>query len=542
VTASGRVDERRRSSAAHVRSILDKTLDAVIALDGAGLVTFWNPQAEQTFGIAREKAIGRELGGLILPEAGRGVLAALLARLTAEGDANLRVEVEARRADGTSFPLELSITAIPDGGDFTFSAFARDITQRKQDDRERERLLTEAERARTQAETASRVKDEFLSMLSHELRTPLTAIVGWTYLLRGGRLDEATARRGLDAIERNAAAQAQVISDILDLSRMVGAKFRLNVRPVQLAPVAAAAIDPLIPAATAKSLKLQTVLDPGAGLVAGDPDRLRQVVWNLVSNAVKFTPRGGRVTVRVERNPPAGVRLVVEDTGEGISADFLPHVFERFQQGDSSNTRSHGGLGLGLAVARHVVELHGGTIEARSEGEGKGAAFTVVLPLVDPAQLSPAAPAPVGDAAQTASLMADAPDLGGVRVLVVDDGEDVREVVSAVLVQCGAEVQSVGTAGEALNALANFAPHVLVSEVEMRGETGFSLIQKVRALPAQRGGLVPAAALSAYGRTDDRVQALLAGFQIHLPKPVQPKELVAVVASLAGRTAGASKP
>ena len=543
MTASGRVDERRRSSAAHVRSILDKTLDAVIALDGAGLVTFWNPQAEQTFGIAREKAIGRELGGLILPEAERGVLAALLARLTgAEGDASLRVEMEARRADGTPFPLELTITAIPDGGDFTFSAFARDITQRKQDDRERARLLTEAERARAQAETASRVKDEFLSMLSHELRTPLTAIVGWTYLLRGGRLDEATARRGLDAIERNAAAQAQVISDILDLSRMVGAKFRLNVRPVQLSPVAAAAIDPLIPAATAKSLKLQTVLDPGAGLVAGDPDRLRQVVWNLVSNAVKFTPRGGRVTVRVERNPPAGVRLVVEDTGEGISADFLPHVFERFQQGDSSNTRSHGGLGLGLAVARHVVELHGGTIEARSEGEGRGAAFTVVLPLVDPAQLPPAAPAPVEDAAQTTSLMADAPDLGGVRVLVVDDGEDVREVVSAVLGQCGAEVQAVGTAGEALEALANFAPHVLVSEVEMRGETGFSLIQKVRALPAPRGGLVPAAALSAYGRTDDRVQALLAGFQIHLPKPVQPKELVAVVASLAGRTPGASKP
>jgi PAS domain S-box-containing protein len=537
------VDERRRSSAAHVRSILDKTLDAVIALDGAGLVTFWNPQAEQTFGIAREKAIGRDLGGLILPEAERGVLAALLARLTAaEGDPNLRVEMEARRADGISFPLELTITAIPDGGDFTFSAFARDITQRRQDDRERARLLTEAERARAQAETASRVKDEFLSMLSHELRTPLTAIVGWTYLLRGGRLDEATARRGLDAIERNAAAQAQVISDILDLSRMVGAKFRLNVRPVQLAPVAAAAIDPLIPAATAKSLKLQTVLDPGAGLVVGDPDRLRQVVWNLVSNAVKFTPQGGRITVRVERNPPAGVRLVVEDTGEGISADFLPHVFERFQQGDSSNTRSHGGLGLGLAVARHVVELHGGTIEARSEGEGKGAVFTVVLPLVDPAQLPPAAPAPVGDAAQTASLMADAPDLGGVRVLVVDDGEDVREVVSTVLGQCGAEVRSVGTAGEALDLLSSFAPHVLVSEVEMRGETGFSLIQKVRALPAERGGLVPAAALSAYGRTDDRVQALLAGFQIHLPKPVQPKELVAVVASLAGRTPGAPKP
>jgi len=232
--------------------------------------------------------------------------------------------VEARRADGIVFPLELTITAIPEGRDFSFSAFARDITRRKQDDRERARLLADAERARTQAETASRVKDEFLSMLSHELRTPLTAIVGWTYLLRGGRLDEATALRGLDAIERNAAAQAQVISDILDLSRMVGAKFRLNVRPLQLAPIAAAAIEPLMPAATAKSLTVRAVLDPSAGLVVGDPDRLRQIVGNLAGNAVKFTPRGGRVTVRVERAPPAAVRLVVEDTGEGIPPISCP--------------------------------------------------------------------------------------------------------------------------------------------------------------------------------------------------------------------------
>jgi PAS domain S-box-containing protein len=536
------VDERRRASAAHVRSILDNTLDAVIALDASLLVTFWNPQAERTFGVPREQAIGRPLEELILPAAQRGRLADVCGRLTpAEGGSNRRLEVEARRADGGTFPLELTITAIPDGGDFSFSAFARDITRRRDDDEERARLLRDAERARGQAETAARVKDEFLSTLSHELRTPLTAIVGWTYLLRGGRLDEATATRGLEAIERNAAAQAQVISDILDLSRMVGAKFRLNVRPLQLAPIAAAALEPLMPAATAKGLKVQTVLDPAAGLVVGDPDRLRQVVWNLAANAVKFTPRGGRVTVRVERMAHGDVRLVVEDTGEGIPADFLPHVFERFRQGDASNTRSHGGLGLGLAVVRHLVELHGGTIEARSEGEGRGAAFTVVLPRADPAQPASAAPAAAsGGVLAPARLPADAPDLSGVRVLVVDDGEDVREVVSVVLGQCGAEVRAVGTAGEGLEALASFAPHVLVSEVEMRGETGFSLIQKVRALPPERGGLVPAAALSAYGRTDDRVQALLAGFQIHVPKPVQPAELVAVVASLAGRTPGAT--
>jgi PAS domain S-box-containing protein len=535
------VAERRRSSAAHIRSILDNTIDAVIALDAAGRVTFWNPQAEQTFGIPREQALGRELGEVILPPDAHGALRRELAALARpDAPANHRVELEARTAGGRRFPVELTITAIPEGGDFSFSAFVRDITQHKKDDEEKGRLLHEAELARTQAESASRVKDEFLSTLSHELRTPLTAIVGWTYLLRGGRLDEPTSARGLEAIERNAAAQAQVISDILELSRIVGAKFRLNIRPLQIAPVAAAAIEPLMPAATAKNLKVQTVLDPNAGLVAGDPDRIRQIVWNLFSNAVKFTPRGGRVTVRVERGE-GGVRIVVEDTGEGISTEFLPHAFERFRQGDSSNTRAHGGLGLGLAVVRHLVELHGGTVEARSEGAGQGATFTVLLPALAPSQLPPAAPAPNVAVSEATCIVPEAPDLAGVRVLVADDGEDVREVVAAILGQCGAEVRSVGTAAEALRALADFAPDVLVSEIEMHGETGFSLIQKVRALPADRGGEVPAAALSAYSRTDDRVQALLAGFQIHVPKPVQPAELVAVVGSLAARGRGAPK-
>ncbi|HUG54751.1 MAG TPA: ATP-binding protein [Vicinamibacteria bacterium] len=272
---------------------------------------------------------------------------------------------------------------------------------------------------------------------------------------------------------------------------------------------------------------------PGGG---GQPrqDRLRQIVWNLFSNAVKFTPRGGRVTVKVEREE-GGVRIVVDDTGAGISAEFLPHAFERFRQGDSSNTRAHGGLGLGLAVVRHLVELHGGTVEARSGGVDQGATFTVHLPALDPSHLPPAAAAPDVAASETTGSIPAAPDLTGVRVLVVDDGEDVRDVVATVLGQCGADVRAVGTAAEALHALAEFAPRVMVSEIEMHGETGFSLIQKVRALPPDRGGEVPAAALSAYSRTDDRVQALLAGFQIHLPKPVQPAELVAVVASLAAR-------
>ena len=289
-----------------------------------------------------------------------------------------------RRRDGTSFPLEVTITVIPEDPDYRFSAFARDITERKRSERERERLLSEAEHAREQAEAASRVKDEFLSTLSHELRTPLTAIVGWIYLLRGGRLDEAAQARALDAIDRNAGAQAQVISDILDLSRIVGAKFRLDVRPIQLAPVVAAAIETLMPAANARGIKVQTVLDPSAGLVSGDTDRLRQVVWNLVSNAIKFTPKGGRVTARVER-----ARSQRGDHRRGLggrasSPQVLPHVFERFRQGDSSNTRNHGGLGLGLAVVRHLVELHGGQVTASSAGEGQGATFTVTVPAARP--------------------------------------------------------------------------------------------------------------------------------------------------------------
>ena len=519
-----------------MRSILDNTLDGVIALDGAGRVTFWNRRAEETFAIPRDRAVGTLLAELILPETAQAAFQETLASLgTSAAGSNLRLDLEAVRGDGRPFPLELTVTAIRDDGELSFSAFARDITERKRSDEEHQRMLVETQRARAEAEAASRVKDEFLSTLSHELRTPLTAIVGWTYLLRGGRLDEATTRRGLEAIERNAAAQTQVISDILDLSRIVGAKLRVSVRPLQLAPVVAAAIEPLLPAAAAKVLAVQTLLDPSAGLVAGDPDRLRQIVWNLFSNAVKFTPRGGRVTVRVERVEGSGVQLVVEDTGEGIAPDFVAHVFERFRQADSSNTRSHGGLGLGLAIVRHLVEMHGGTVDVRSAGKGRGSTFTVTLPALDPARLPPLAPAPEVPPLASALAMADSPDLTGVRVLVVDDGDDVREVVSAMLGQCGAEVRAVGSAGEALHALAEFSPHVLVSEIEMAGETGFSLIQRVRALPADRGGQVPAAALSAYGRTDDRVQALLAGFQIHVPKPVQPAELVAVVASLARR-------
>src|SRR5687767_619760 len=408
--------ERRKPGAAHVRAILDNTLDAVMAMDADGIIRFWNPRAESTFGWGRDEAVGSSLVSLIVDEADRDRLTRDLARATAAGDgATQRTEVTGRRRDGTPFPLEITVTVIPEDPDYRFSAFARDITESKRSERERERLLREAEHAREQAESASRVKDEFLSTLSHELRTPLTAIVGWIYLLRGGRLDEPGRARALDAIDRNAGAQAQVISDILDLSRIVGARFRLDVRPIEVAPVVAAAIETLMPAANARGIKVQTVLDPSAGLVSGDTDRLRQVIWNLVSNAIKFTSKGGKVTARVERVDP-NVVITIEDSGVGISPEVLPHVFERFRQGDSSNTRNHGGLGLGLAVVRHLVELHGGQVTASSDGEAQGSRFTVRLPLLDPAPAT--RERGEGAAAATAEVSDDTQRLDGVRVLV----------------------------------------------------------------------------------------------------------------------------
>ena len=523
--------ERRRSSAAHVRAILDNTLDAVVAMDADGIVRFWNPRAEETFGTLRGDAIGHRLVDLVVDAADQARLGAELERLAqAEGSAALRTEVTGRRKEGAAFPLELTVTRIPEDPDYRFSAFARDITERKRAERERERLLAEAEHAREQAEAASRVKDEFLSTLSHELRTPLTAIVGWIYLLRGGRLDDSARARALDAIDRNAGAQAQVISDILDLSRIVGAKFKLAVRPIQLSPVVAAAIETLMPAANARGITVQTNLDPSAGLVSGDTDRLRQVVWNLLSNAIKFTPKGGRVTVRVERADP-NVLVVVEDTGVGISPQFLPHVFERFRQADSSNTRNHGGLGLGLAVVRHLVELHGGHVSAASPGEGEGATFTVTLPLLDPEHAAAGDRDEPGMASD--ELPDDAPRLDGTKVLVVDQSDEVREVVSRILRQSGAEVEAASSVADAMTAFARQVPDVLITEIDLEGETGYSLIRRVRGLPLDVGGAVPAAALTSYSRIEDRVRALRGGFQIHMGKPIQPAELLAVVANLA---------
>jgi PAS domain S-box-containing protein len=399
-----------------------------------------------------------------------------------------------------------------------------------------EQSATENARLYADAQEANRLKDEFLATVSHELRTPLTAILGWAHLLRAGQTDEENTRHALETIERNARAQAQLIDDLLDVSRIITGKLRLDVRQIDPTAFIEAAVEALRPAAEAKAVRVLKVLDTGVVSVAGDPSRLQQVVWNLLSNAIKFTPRGGRVQVRLER-VESHVEIAVTDTGAGIKAEFLPHVFERFRQADQATTRQHGGLGLGLAIVRHLVELHGGTVQAESEGEGQGATFTVRLPLV-PVYHRDDLSQRVHPAARDTLPAFGCPErLDGLRVLVVDDEADTRELLSVGLSQCGAEVTTADSARRALEAIEQNAPQILISDIGMPSEDGYELIKNVRALPPENGGRIPAIALTAYARTEDRLQALRAGYQMHVPKPVELAELVAVMMSLVQRNA-----
>ncbi|HYP01632.1 MAG TPA: ATP-binding protein, partial [Pyrinomonadaceae bacterium] len=394
--------------------------------------------------------------------------------------------------------------------------------------------VDEQRRTAEELREANRLKDEFLATVSHELRTPLTAILGWAHLLRSRQLDEQSATSALETIERNARAQSQLIDDLLDVSRIITGKLRLDVRQVDPASFIESAIEALRPAAEAKNVRIQKVMDTGVVSVAGDPARLQQVVWNLLSNAIKFTPKGGRVQVRLERIN-SHIEIAVSDTGAGIKPEFLPHVFERFRQADQKTTRQHGGLGLGLAIVRHLVELHGGTVRAESPGEGQGATFVVNLPVVPVYQKDKLA-GRVHPAAEDTLPSYDCPErLDGLKVLVVDDEVDTRELFRVGIAQCGAEVVTAGSAQEALKAIEEVRPELLISDIGMPGEDGYELIRKVRSLPAGRGGKIPAIALTAYARTEDRLRALRAGYQMHISKPVELAELVAVMASLIQR-------
>ncbi|HEX7177481.1 MAG TPA: ATP-binding protein [Pyrinomonadaceae bacterium] len=395
------------------------------------------------------------------------------------------------------------------------------------------RLLEREREARAAAEESNRLKDEFLATLSHELRTPLTAILGWAGMLRAGRLDEESATHAVEVIERNAHMQKQIVDDILDVSRIITGKLHIDAQPTDLAAVARAAVEAMRPAADAKGLALEADLEAGDGVVLGDPARLQQVVWNLLANAVKFTPAGGRVRVSV-RAEAAHARLRVEDTGVGIRPDFLPFVFDRFRQGDQSTTRAFGGIGLGLSIVRHLVELHGGAVRAESEGPDRGAAFTVELPLARHADLATrveeGAPSETGRLATGEARRAV---LSGLRVLVVDDDEDTLALLATLLRRAGAEVATAADTRGALESFKAARPDVLLSDIGMPGEDGYDLMREVREFERVSGGpATRAVALTAYVAPSDRDRALAAGFQRHLPKPVHPSELVEAIAGL----------
>jgi signal transduction histidine kinase/DNA-binding response OmpR family regulator len=409
-----------------------------------------------------------------------------------------------------------------------------EITERKQAEEERAQLLVREQAARAEAEQANRTKDVFLATLSHELRTPLSAILGWSHLVRSGKLDEPQMSRAFETIERNARSQSQLIDDLLDVSRIITGKLEIELGPVDVCSVIEAAIDAVRPAFEAKEIQFEIVRESATCLVPGDANRLQQIFWNLFSNAVKFTPREGQVRVELKRCL-ARMRISVSDSGIGIAPEFLPYIFDRFRQADGSTTRVHGGLGLGLAIVRHLVQLHQGSVEVESQGKDRGSTFTVSLPI--------ASAQPLGTVDNTAVSQPEGEGLTpgfstileGLRILIVDDEADSRELLTTILTRCGSEVRCSESAAEAISALKEWKPDLLVSDIGMPNEDGYSLIKKLRKLRSKRARQIPAVALTAYASNEDRTRALAAGFQTHLAKPVEPRALVISIAEAAGR-------
>jgi len=540
VTERKQVKEALEQSEAKFRRLFESNLVGVAFWNAEGLITDANDAYLRLVGYSRQEfdALGKiQWRSLTPPEYNdldnRALEEAFATRVSSI------YEKEYVRRDGTRVQVVLGI-ALMDNSQVNGVAFVLDISERKRAELERDRLLLAEQKARATAEAANRMKDEFLAVLSHELRSPLNAMLGWLTLLRTRKFDEAATARALETVERNARAQAQLVEDLLDVSRIIQGKLRLNVRAVDLLSVIEAAIDTVRPAALAKNIELQPVLDPAAGPVFGDSDRLQQIVWNLLSNAVKFTPKGGRVQIRLERIH-SYVEIVVADTGQGISPEFLPYVFDRFRQADSSMTRSFGGLGLGLSIVRNLVDLHGGSVHVESSGEEQGATFTVKLPL-SPVSTKIEEPERVHPTVGGFLGFDYTPRLDGLRILVVDDEVDARELLIQILVECGAEVVALATADEVIAALqeqmSDSRFDILISDIGMPEQDGYALLRRVRSLQSNQGGRIPAVALTAYARAEDRKAALLAGFQSHVAKPVEPGELIALIANLTGRTVG----
>ena len=518
---------------AYLAAIVESSDDAIISKDLNGIVRSWNAAAERMFGYAAAEIVGKALR-LIIPADRHAEEDEILARLR-RGERIEHFETVRRAKDGRLLDVSLTVSPVRDSSGCVVGAskIARDISDQKHAAAERERLL-EAERvARAEAERASRLKDDFVAMVSHELRTPLNAMLGWTQLMTRARNDPAVIARGLDVVARNTRLQAQLISDLLDISRIVAGKLQLDTRTVDLRAIVGQAFETIEEEARTQGVEIEGELDEGASLVWGDPSRLQQVFWNLLSNAIKFTPRGGRVRVRL-RFGGSHAHLEVADNGAGIRADALPHVFDRFHQADRSITRRFGGLGLGLAIVRHLVELHGGQVEAASEGEGKGATFTVTLPVV-------------GDAVdhERRKERREATDvsvgLETIRLLVVEDEADTLEFLRRLLTTHGATVLTAVNAGEALLLMRDEKPDLLISDIGLPEVDGYDLIQRVRR-EASPGRDIPAIALTAYARSEDRTRALRAGYQAHIAKPVEPNELLAMIASFVELTAAHRRP
>jgi PAS domain S-box-containing protein len=535
-------EESLRQSEERFRLLVEGVRDyAIFMLDANGYIVTWNAGAERIKGYKASEIIGQHFSKFYPQEiVESGWPEHELQVATAEGrfvDQGWRL-----RKDGSRFWAHVTISALRDEGGRLrgFAKLTRDVTELKRAESleahgvHRDELLEAERSARVEAQRAARMKDEFLATLSHELRTPLNAILGWTQLLRmPSARDRIDLQRALEVIERNARAQVQLVDDLLDLSRILAGHVRLDVQRIALADIISAALESAQPTATAKGVRLEKVLDTRGSVVSGDPARLQQIVWNLLSNAIKFTPKGGRVQVLLQR-VSSHLEVSVSDTGVGIPSSFLPHVFERFSQKDATAAREYGGLGLGLAISKQLVELHGGSIHAHSRGEGQGATFIVKLPLLvsheerlDETRIHPSHP--------TDAEHLNLPELNGVEVLVVDDEPDARDLVSRILENQGARVVSAASADEALRLLEVSKPHVLVSDVGMPGTDGYQLIRKIRATEA-RGERLPALALTAFARAEDRKRAMLAGYQSHLAKPFDTAELVLMVAGLASRS------
>jgi PAS domain S-box-containing protein len=503
---------------ARLAAIVESSDDAIVSKDLDGVITSWNRGAERLFGYTAQEAIGQPVTILIPPD--RFDEEPHILERVRRGERLEHYETTRRHKDGMLLQISLTVSPIIDGEGRIVGAskIARDISAHVAARRA-------VEESREVLREADRRKDEFLGMLSHELRSPLNVVLGWVRMLRSGTLDEATARRALEVIDRSVHHQSRLITDLLDISRIVSGKLTLQQSAVDLSPIVASVVEAMRPSANAKALALTLHPADGAVPVHGDAERLRQVVANLLSNAVKFTPSGGQVTVRVAR-ASGRVRMAVSDTGKGITQDFLPYIFDRFRQADSTGTRAEAGLGLGLAIVRHIVELHGGSVSAESAGQGKGATFTVDLPMTAPSVDG------VVDGVEMAGSSTNS--LDGIRVLIVDDDADSRDLLTTILVRRGAVASAVASAREALSVARRLRLDVLVCDLAMPGDDGCALIRAVRSWPAAEGGSVQAVALTAYARPEDRERALRAGFQLHLAKPVEPGALIEAVAQLAG--------